>query len=127
MIKPFVPRMLRPVVSHVTAKNTTDFIGADDVVLIAQFASTNKNLDKLASLRRNIDPVAKTYHDRYSFAVSDEPVKKSTLTCYNNVDGMQSSTTDLAHIGKLVSFVKNCAKPLIPDMWIRNEMELYKV
>ncbi|KAK0625074.1 hypothetical protein B0T17DRAFT_260621 [Bombardia bombarda] len=126
----FHRRALRPAVSNVNKKNATSFIALDDVVFICHLATADDhNEDDDARLLHRFIALADKYRDRFSFAIMSSghvsQTQQSTLTCYNNLDGLQHSITDLASPASLEAFVTTCATPLIPQLTRRNEMSFY--
>ncbi|KAH6845823.1 hypothetical protein B0I37DRAFT_381208 [Chaetomium sp. MPI-CAGE-AT-0009] len=118
-IQGFLRRSGRPTVSYVTDQNRTVFESIDDLVFVGRLISHDK------TLQRQFETAAKTYHDRYSFAIT-KAQQVPELTCYNNLDGLQASTTVLNTPASFESFIKECAKPLIPQMTRRNELSFYQ-
>jgi protein disulfide-isomerase A1 len=110
-------------VSHVTDQNATAFQSVEDVVFIGRFGAVD------ASLQGWFETVAEKYHDRYSFAVSTSKQQQNgpVAECYNNLDGIQRSTTDFSRPSSIESFVKLCSTPLIPELTRRNELSFYEV
>ncbi|KAK3385559.1 thioredoxin-like domain-containing protein [Podospora didyma] len=122
-IQGYLRRALRPTVSHVTKKNETSFLLADDVVFVAYFAHSDSNL------RERFAAVANKYRDRFSFGLSsdnDGKRQESILTCHNNPDQLQRSIAELSTADSLEGFVKLCATPLIPELTRRNEVSFYQ-
>ena len=70
--------------------------------------------------------IAEQYHDRYSFGIGSVQ-QRPTMECYNNVDGVQRSTTEFPSPTSIETFVRLCATPLIPEMTRRNELSFYEV
>lgn len=74
---------------------------------------------------------AARYRDRFSFAVvesnSGTTHRPSSVACYNNLDDLQHSTSELESQEPLESFIKLCSTSLIPEMTRRNELSFYEV
>lgn len=117
-IQGFLRRTGRPTVSYVTDQNRTAFESLDDFVFIGLLISHDK------AQQRQFEMAAERYRDRYSFAISkaDQTLE---LSCYNNLDALQASTTVLGTPASFESFIKQCARPLIPKMTRRNELSFY--
>ena len=117
----FLRRALRPTVAHVDDKNVTSFLSVDDVVVIGHIAPGE------SSIQQRFQDLAEKYHDRLSFALSSDFGNEPVLGCYNNVDDVQRSTSELGGVDALDKFVKICSTPLIPELTRRNELELMSV
>lgn len=121
----FLRRSLHPILSKVDDKNITSFISIDDVVFVGHIAPDDKALGWFHE-------AAVRYHDRFSFAVVVESNRVTThhplsVTCYDNLDDLQHSITELESRELLESFIKLCSTPLIPEMTRRNELSFYEV
>ncbi|KAK3314454.1 hypothetical protein B0H66DRAFT_313472 [Apodospora peruviana] len=89
----------------------------DDVVIIAHPHPDDWDFwDRFKAL-------AKHYRDRYSFilSISDSGKKKSEMVCFNNIDDLKHTASEVATVEALEEFVKVCAEPLIPELTRRNE------
>ncbi|KAK3377326.1 hypothetical protein B0T24DRAFT_592936 [Lasiosphaeria ovina] len=124
----YLRRALRPAVSRISGRNATSFTAADDLVFVGHFVASD------ATLRDRFTALAHKYRDRFSFAESSEPhplqqqqhPRQSVVTCYNNPDGLQRSTAELASAAALDNFVRLCSTPLIPELTRRNELSFYQ-
>ncbi|KAK3689155.1 hypothetical protein B0T22DRAFT_375806 [Podospora appendiculata] len=116
----FLRRALRPAVSYVATKNATSFVSIDDVVFIGHLAPRD------ISLRNQLQAAAQKYRDRFSFALSSDVQQQSAVTCSNNLDDVQHSTTELSSPTSLEEFIRMCSTPLIPELTRRSEMSLYQ-
>ncbi|EPE07997.1 gcd10p family protein [Ophiostoma piceae UAMH 11346] len=119
-IAAFLRRSLRPTLSSVDSANTTTFSAIDEAVFIARYSGATYALpDRFASL-------ARTYSDRYSFAVGP-PSAVPSVTCYNTQDGEQHTLTDLdlAMTAALNNFVRLCTTPLVIELTRRNELQVF--
>ncbi|KAK3317450.1 hypothetical protein B0T19DRAFT_446413 [Cercophora scortea] len=116
----FLRRALRPAFSYVTTKNATSFISIDDVVFVGHLAPRD------VSLRNQFQAAAQKYRDRFSFALSSDVKQQSAVSCSNNWDDMQHSTTELSSPTALEEFIKMCSTPLIPELTRRSEVSLYQ-
>lgn len=119
-IQGFLRRTSRPKVSYVTEQNRTAFESIDDFVFVGRLPSGER------TLQREFEAVAGIYRDRYSFAMTGAH-RTPELSCYNNLDGLQATTTVLDTPASFESFIALCAKPLIPQMTRRNELSFYSV
>jgi protein disulfide-isomerase A1 len=109
-------------VSFVTSQNATAFQAIDDVVFIGRFGPDHEHL------RSQFDQAARTYHDRFSFAVAEaRQGQEPTLACYNNLDGEHKSTAEFASPRAIPAFGKLCSAPLIPELMRSNELSFYEV
>ena len=115
----FLRRTARPTISSLTPENKTAFQAIDDVVLIGRFRPETNLLTQFMT-------IAEQYHDRYSFGIASVQ-QGPAMECYNNVDGVQRSTTEFPSPTSIETFVRLCATPLIPEMTRRNELSFYKV
>lgn len=98
------------------------FTRSDDITIVANMAPRDKALES------QFRSLASNYRDLYSFAIgSPANDKQSVVSCYNNVDDEQFSTTELAAAKSLENFIKLCTKPLIPELTRRNEIEYLNV
>lgn len=113
--------MKRSPLSLVDEKNITSFASTDDIVFIAQFSDEDYALED-----RYLD-VAYQYRDRHSFAIGPVASQSSSLQCINNANQEQFSTTQLANPAAIETFVKQCARPLVPELTRRNEAEYMRV
>ncbi|SPQ24192.1 8c46e751-5e39-4daf-9b2b-69cab3de846a [Thermothielavioides terrestris] len=101
--------------------NATAFQAIDDVVFIGRFGPDHEHL------RSQFDQAARTYHDRFSFAVAEaRQGQEPTLACYNNLDGEHKSTAEFASPRAIPAFVKLCSAPLIPELMRSNELSFYE-
>ncbi|KAG8160450.1 hypothetical protein KVR01_009986 [Diaporthe batatas] len=114
--------MRRPPVAAVNEKNITSFAKADHIVFIGQFSDDDRVLEELYK------DIAHQYRDRHSFAIGPVvPRGSSSLQCINNANQEQTSTTHLSTPSAIENFVKQCARPLVPDLTRRNEAEYMRV
>lgn len=103
---------LRRALQHTTGALTL----LDDVVFMAHSHPDDWDFyDRFIAL-------AKEYRDRFSFVVA-LPSDPSPLVCYNNVDDVKHTTSDLASTGALEEFIKLCAEPLIPELTRDNKQQ----
>lgn len=105
----------------VDEKNITTFASKDDIVFIAQFS------DEDLSLENRYMDVAYQYRDRHSFAIGPVASQSSSLQCINNANQEQFSTTQLSNPAAIETFIKQCARPLVPELTRRNEAEYMRV
>lgn len=105
----------------VDEKNITSFASTDDIVFIAQFSDEDYVLED-----RYLD-VAYQYRDRHSFAIGPVASQSSSLQCINNANQEQFSTTQLINPTAIETFVKQCTRPLVPELTRRNEAEYMRV
>lgn len=120
-IQAYLQRMERPPISVVDENNITSFASTDDLAFIAQFSDEDVALED-----RYID-MAYQYRDRHSFAIGPEASQSSSLQCINNANQEQFSTTALSNPTAIETFIKQCARPLVPELTRRNEAEYMRV
>lgn len=113
--------MKRPPISVVDEKNITSFASTDDIVFIGQFSDEDYALED-----RFLD-AAYQYRDRHSFAIGSVPSQTSSLQCINNANQEQFSTAQLSNPAAIENFIKQCARPLVPELTRRNEAEYMRV
>ncbi|KAJ9149893.1 Thioredoxin-like fold protein [Pleurostoma richardsiae] len=116
-ISSYLRRTLLPTVSEVDDRNQITFASSDDVVIVANLAPDD------SSLEERFREMAAQYHDRYSFAIGPRADRESALTCFNNADSEQHAVSQLTAVDALEKFLKQCARPVIPELTRRNEME----
>ncbi|KAL2293358.1 hypothetical protein FJTKL_05284 [Diaporthe vaccinii] len=117
----YLERMKRSPISVVDENNMTTFASTDDIVFIAQFSDEDYVLED-----RYMD-VAFQYHDRHSFAIRLVASQSSSLQCINNANQEQFSTTQFSNPVAIENFIKQCARPLVPELTRRNEAEYMRV
>lgn len=117
----YLGRMKGSPVSAVNENNITSFASTDDIVFIGQFLDGDHILQE-----RYID-IANQYRDRHSFAIGPVAPQSSSLQCINNANQEQFSTTQLSNPAAIENFIKQCARPLVPELTRRNEAEYMRV
>lgn len=120
-LQAYLGRMKRPPVSAVNENNITSFASRDDIVFIGQFLDGDHILQE-----RYID-IANQYRDRHSFAIGPAAPQSSSLQCINNANQEQFSTTQFSNPAAIENFIKQCARPLVPELTRRNEAEYMRV
>ncbi|KAK4148812.1 protein disulfide-isomerase [Chaetomidium leptoderma] len=111
----FVHRALRPYFMEADEHTIGPTTLLDDVVIMAHPHPDDWNFyDQFRTL-------AQRHRDRVSFIVSPPIGDSSALVCYNNVDDVKHTASDLVTVGALEKFLKLCAEPLIPELTRRNE------
>lgn len=113
--------MKRSPISVVNENNITSMASTDDLVFIAQFS------DEDVALEDRYMDVASQYRDRHTFAIGPAAPHGSSLQCINNMNQEQFSTTQLSNIAAIETFIKQCARPLVPELTRRNEAEYMRV
>lgn len=113
--------MKHPAGLDLTEEAIHNFQKADAVVLVAHVAAQDDGL------QARLPNVAKHYRDRYSFGMVPSEDRFSSLSCHNNLEGVQYSVNDLSTVDSLSMLLRECTKPLVPEMTRRNEMELLNV
>ncbi|KAK4239245.1 protein disulfide-isomerase [Achaetomium macrosporum] len=109
---------IRPYLLEADEHTMGPFTLLDDVVLVAHPHPDDWDFyDRFRTL-------AKQYRDRYSFVVAP-PVSdtSSAVACYNNIDDVKRTASDLETEGALEQFIKLCAAPLIPELTTQNEAQ----
>lgn len=98
----------------------SSFVKDDDIVLVAHLS---QNEDE--SVLRRFDNLADRYSDRYSFVKSPPSADKSTslLNCFNNLDGVNHTMSDLSSVHAMENLVSICATPVIVELSTRNELQ----
>jgi hypothetical protein len=71
--------------------------------------------------------LAKQYRHRFSFIMSPPLGDASTLVCYNNVDDIRYTASDLTTVDGFENFIKRCAEPLIPELTERSQAQYTSV
>ena len=117
----FLRRVRRPVITRLDHQNITSFLNIDDIVIVAHLTPDDENLSQ------RFESVANKYRDRFSFGATEIPAPPAGIGCYNNVDNIQTSTSELSTAESLLDFVKRCSAPLIPQLTRRNELQYLKV
>ncbi|OAA62853.1 Thioredoxin-like fold protein [Niveomyces insectorum RCEF 264] len=114
----FVRRSLQPAVFETgNMRGIEAFASQDDVVFVAYVHPDNY------LFYERFRALAKTYRDRYSFAVAGSNGGPSMVRCHNNVNEEQHEMTELDQVNALEEFVQYCAAPLVPELTRRNEGE----
>lgn len=102
----------------VNEETTTSFAKEDEIVLIARFSDGDHILEE------RYKDIAYQYRDRHSFAIGPVVIpQSSSLQCINNANQEQFSTAQLSTPAAIENFVKQCARPLVPELTRRNEAE----
>lgn len=120
-IKAYLQRMKKPPISVVNESNITSFATTDEIIFIAQFFDGDHYFED-----RYVD-MANQYRDRYAFAVGPEAAGSSSLQCINNANQEQFSTEKLSNPAAIENFIKQCTRPLVPELTRRNEAEYMRV
>ncbi|KAI1858043.1 uncharacterized protein JN550_012936 [Neoarthrinium moseri] len=115
----FLRRASRPTVTLLDERKITAFQSIDDAVVVAHLNARDTHIQEA------FKSLASRFKDRASFG-SLETTEQTTIVCYNNRDNEQSTTSDLAAIDSLPSFVSACMTPLIGEFSRRNEVKYFQ-
>ncbi|KAI3392971.1 hypothetical protein diail_4920 [Diaporthe ilicicola] len=120
-IQAYLQRMKRPPTAVVNEGNITSFASTDEIIFIAQFSDGDHYLED-----RYMD-IANQNRDRHAFAVGPVASQSSSLQCINNANQQQFSTTELSNPAAIENFIKQCTRPLVPELTRRNEAEYMQI
>ncbi|KAL0940213.1 uncharacterized protein CTRU02_202976 [Colletotrichum truncatum] len=112
----FLRRMKRSEIKELK-EETGHFHKGDDIVLVARLAQNDENL------RTRFQSLARNFRDRYSFGLVNTSGASSSVSCYNNINGVHYNANDLSSVVALQTLIQQCVRPLVAQMTRRNERE----
>ncbi|KAI1760632.1 thioredoxin-like protein [Hypoxylon sp. FL1150] len=112
----YIKRAARPSVTILKDEKVQKFQASDDYVVVAQVNPQD------AHIKKAYNKLASQYQDRLSFG-SKETTSATTVSCFNNKDGQQSTLSDLTAIDALPNLIETCLTPVIGEFTRANEMK----
>jgi hypothetical protein len=110
----FLYRALRPTIFEFDVDVTPSFTQIDDVVFVGR--TSPDDWDFYDAFRS----VAKQYRRFFSFLMGPPAEDKSTLVCYNNLEGFKRTASDPITLSSIKRFVELCSSSTVPVLTKRN-------